>query len=156
MPVRLFAERADSLEGDIRDGAYFTSVAEVEDVVNQVLLKRPFRVAVLLDSSLPARNAILKPYGHLQAHANMARMQAEISRIADPVLMQIWFGWKNAGTPYPSELVEPHNFESETRLFQVGDVQLTAAPIFPQTINGALFWTIIFHNPTGRIFFTHI
>lgn len=165
-PIRLFAENILRLEDDIRNAAYFTTINEADDASERIQTHSNSRqVCVLLDSSLAGREAILKPYGHNQAHSNMAKIQAEAAKLypsaslrrpSVEVLLQIWYGIKNANTAYPTGIVGPQNFESDVHLVQMGNVQLSQSPNYPAAANGALFWTLVFHDPRGQVFFVRL
>jgi len=157
VPVRLFAERMGRLGRDITNEAYFTTIAEARDAAERIRLHSPFMVCVLLDSTLAARDVILKkPI----ARRNMITMFQELDRIADPsgklmslstkeINMSLHFGMKNIRTQYPDPFVMPFSFESDGFVIQVNDCRVSMQVGFNRL---GIFTAVNFHSPTGQIF----
>jgi hypothetical protein len=120
VPVRHFAESTQRLAQDIMQNKLHTKLDEANAAIGRIMAPNKVQVAVLLDSTLPGRNVILK---RPLARGNMVRVGHELQKLfappAAPVMQPnpdlrfcINFGMKNIRTQYPDPFVEARNFTS--------------------------------------------
>lgn len=156
VPIRLFAESTQRLSQDIIDKAFFTTMDQAKDAIERINKQQEFQVCVLLDSTLPGRDAVLR---HSIARQNMTKLHGELFDLMHPnapvidapeLSMNIAFGMKRATTPYPDEFVAKKNFEGEAFQLFVNDARVRMRS---NVFNGAQLDALIFDRPTGQLFF---
>ena len=157
VPVRHFAESTQRLGQDIIQDKLHTKLDEANAAIRRIIAANKVQVAVLLDSTLPGRDVILK---RPLAKGNMVRVGHELQKLFAPptapviqpipdLRFSIKFGMKNIRTQYPDPFVEAGNFTSG-----MGSIEFRGlVHRLPAIIGLNFFFALLFDHASSQIFF---
>jgi hypothetical protein len=156
VPIRLFAESTHRLSQDIQLGQFFTTLDQANEALRRILAARQPQAVVLLESTLPAQQVILKRFANLH---HMRRMIHELGQAfappSAPVVQsspqvdnfRIFYGMKNLNTPYPDPFVEARNFTSDFGMLDWDGPRLQKRAAF---FGNGFFFALVFDRPGSR------